>query len=107
MAPTPSVCWADAASIASSKRSPGIKAETERRTNAVFVARSRSHAFVDSASSSFRAITRPLYAYTRARAQRFDVQMSLLVSLIVVRRIARPPDEEAIARAGDEVRVLQ
>src|SRR5262249_49343741 len=41
--------------MASSRRSPGMKLETDRRTNAVFVARSRSHALVDNARSSLRA----------------------------------------------------
>src|SRR6186713_1425323 len=44
---------ARAASIASSIRSPGMNFTTERRTNAVFVARSRIQAFVDAARSIF------------------------------------------------------
>ena len=43
-----------AASIASSIRSPGMNFTTERRTNAVFIARSRIHTFVDAASRAFR-----------------------------------------------------
>src|SRR4051794_26111792 len=46
---------AAAASIASSSRSPGMNVDTDRRTNAVLVARSRSHALVDIASRIFRA----------------------------------------------------
>ena len=42
--------------IASSSRSPGMNFDTERRTNAVFVARSRSHAFVDMRAGALRAI---------------------------------------------------
>ena len=42
MVPMPRACCAAAAAIASSSRSPGMKVDTERRTNAVFVARSRS-----------------------------------------------------------------
>src|SRR6188474_2776534 len=45
-----------AARSASSICSPGMNRETDRRTNAVFVARSRSHAFVDPESSTFRII---------------------------------------------------
>src|SRR6185503_7383850 len=44
-----------AAVMASSSRSPGMNAETERRTNAVRVARSRSHALVDIARRALRA----------------------------------------------------
>src|SRR5215471_7741105 len=44
-----------AAVIASSSRSPGMNVDTDRRTKAVFVALSRSHAFVDAARRSFRA----------------------------------------------------
>src|SRR5215207_6246699 len=43
-----------AARNASSIVSPGMKRETDFRTNAALVARSRSHAFVDPASSTFR-----------------------------------------------------
>src|SRR5690242_3389855 len=43
-----------AARSASSICSPGMKRATERRTNAVLVARSRSHGLVDPASSTFR-----------------------------------------------------
>ena len=43
-----------AASIASSIRSPGMNLTTERRTKAVFVARSRIHTFVEAASRAFR-----------------------------------------------------
>ena len=43
-----------AACSASSIVSPGMNADTARRTNAAFVARSRSHALVDPASSTFR-----------------------------------------------------
>src|SRR5262245_15307008 len=42
--------------MASSSRSPGMNVETDRRTNAVFVARSRSQALVDIARRTFRAI---------------------------------------------------
>ena len=35
-------------------RSPGMNRDTDLRTNAVLVARSRSHAFVDPASNTFR-----------------------------------------------------
>jgi hypothetical protein len=38
MVPLPCVCCALAAAIASSSRSPGMKVDTDRRTNAVFVA---------------------------------------------------------------------
>ena len=41
--------------MASSSRSPGMNFETERRTNAVRVARSRSQRLVDSASRAFLA----------------------------------------------------
>ena len=51
----PRASCAAAAVIASSSRSPGMKVDTDRRTNAVFVARSRSHALVDIASRIFRA----------------------------------------------------
>ena len=51
----PCACCAAAAAIASSSRSPGMNVDTDRRTNAVRVARSRSHAFVDIASSTFLA----------------------------------------------------
>ena len=43
-----------AASIASSTRSPGMNFTTDRRTNAVFVARSRMKAFVDAHSRALR-----------------------------------------------------
>ncbi len=43
-----------AASIASSTRSPGMNLTTDRRTNAVFVARSRIQAFVDAQSRALR-----------------------------------------------------
>ena len=56
MVPMPCVCCAAAAAIASSSRSPGMKVDTDRRTNAVLVACSRSHALVDSARRSFRAM---------------------------------------------------
>src|SRR5687768_7636827 len=56
MVPIPSCSCARAAASASSSRSPGMNADTERRTNVVFVAWSRSHALVDAASSSRRAI---------------------------------------------------
>src|SRR5687768_4856838 len=45
---------ARAAASASSTRSPGQNLRTERRTNAALVARSRSQAFVELASSTFR-----------------------------------------------------
>src|SRR5471030_350515 len=48
-----------AAAMASSRRSPGMKADTDRRTNAVFVARSRSQALVDIASNNLRATDMP------------------------------------------------
>ena len=51
----PELFLARAAVSASSSRSPGMNADTERRTNVVFVAWSRSHALVDAASSSLRA----------------------------------------------------
>ena len=41
--------------MASSSFSPGMKVDTDRRTNAVLVARSRSHAFVDIARRILRA----------------------------------------------------
>src|ERR1700686_1110068 len=53
---TPWACCAAAAPIASSSRSPGMKVDTDRRTNAVFMARSRSHALVDIASKTLRAM---------------------------------------------------
>ena len=43
-----------AAASASSTRSPGQNLRTERRTNAALVARSRSQAFVELASRTFR-----------------------------------------------------
>ena len=43
-----------AARSASSIRSPGMKRDTERRTNPYRVAWSRSHGLVDPASSAFR-----------------------------------------------------
>src|ERR1700730_12250443 len=50
----PCVCSRRAASIASSIRSPGMNRDTERITNGVLVARSRSQAMPDAPSSSLR-----------------------------------------------------
>src|SRR5947207_686689 len=55
MVPMPRACCAAAAAIASSRRSPGMNVDTDRRTNAVFVARSRSHRLVERASRASRA----------------------------------------------------
>jgi hypothetical protein len=54
--PMPSGCCRLAAAIASSMRSPGMNADTERRTNAAFVARSRIQTLVDAARRSLREI---------------------------------------------------
>ncbi len=43
-----------AASMASSTVSPGMNFTTERRTNFVFIARSRIHGLVDAQSNDFR-----------------------------------------------------
>src|SRR5687767_15988573 len=43
-----------AARSASSRSSPGMNRATDRRTKAVFVARSRSHALVEAARRTFR-----------------------------------------------------
>src|SRR5437867_8076918 len=52
----PCACCCAAAPIASSSRSPGMNLETERRTKAVRVARSRSQRLVESASNALRAM---------------------------------------------------
>src|SRR5258708_27587261 len=66
MVPMPCPCCVCAAPIASSRRSPGMNVDTDRRTNAVLVARSRSHALVDIANRILRAI---------------DIALSLVLSL--------------------------
>ena len=50
----PCPCRSRAAASASSTRSPGQNLRTERRTNDALVARSRSQAFVELASKTFR-----------------------------------------------------
>src|SRR5258708_1113926 len=65
MVPMPCASCAAAAAIASSRRSPGMNVDTARRTNAVFVARSRSHALVDIANRIVRAMLTARLSATR------------------------------------------